>query len=329
MTTTELKDNNNNVSRLSKDTVKIYLQEISRFPLLKPSEEIILGKQVQRMIFCLEQKEKLEKQKRRVITQSEWADAVGLSEKELKQVWHQGKQAKNKMIQSNLRLVVTVAKKYLQRGLEFLDLIQEGNLGLERGVEKFDPTKGYKFSTYAYWWIRQGMTRALAEKSRTIHLPVNCSEKLNKIKKTQRQLSQKLGRSAMTKEVAQELGIKSEQVREYIRIARKPISLDVQVGKEQDTTLSDLIEDDSTSPLDYITTDSMKHDVRMMLAEVKPIEREVLWLRFGLEDGKPWTFAAIAKKLKLSYERIRQIEMTALRKLRRQKPSALRIYLAD
>ena len=218
-----------NQSLFSTDMIGVYLKEIGKIPMLDPSEEIIYGKQVQQMISLLREKEKLEQQKGEVVSQREWTLAVGVSEKELNQVLHQGKLAKTKMIKANLRLVVAIAKKYLNRNLEFLDLIQEGSLGLERGVEKFDPTKGYRLSTYAYWWIRQAMTRAISQQGRTIRLPGHINEKLNKIKKAQLQLTSRLGRSATTSEIAEEIGIEPAKVLEYLKAAREPISLELAV----------------------------------------------------------------------------------------------------
>jgi RNA polymerase nonessential primary-like sigma factor len=305
------------------------LHEIGQVPLLNHSEEIIYGKQVQRMMSLLTEKEKLEQQRGPSVSKLEWADAVGLSEDELNQVLQQGQQAKRKMIEANLRLVVAIAKKYCRRNLEFLDLIQEGSLGLERGVEKFDPTKGYRFSTYAYWWIRQGITRALAQQARTIRLPIHVTEKLNKIKKTQRELAQKLGRRATTSEIAEELGLESAQIREYFRMARHPLSLDVRVGDNRDTELSEMLKDDEASPEDYATGELMRQDVREMLEELTPPERQVLSLRFGLEDGKELSLAKIGRELNLSRERVRQLENRALDRLRRKQPLALREYLAS
>ena len=274
----------NNQSKLSTDLVRTYLHEIGQLPLLKPTEEITCGRQVQRMMSLLAEKETLEQQQGCSINQSEWADAVGLSEAKLNQILRQGQLAKNKMIQANLRLVVSIAKKYKARNLEFLDLIQEGSLGLERAVEKFDPTKGYKFSTYAYWWIRQAITRALSQQSRTIRLPIPVTEKLNQIKKAQRQLASRLGRLATISEVAEELGISSVKVREYLKIATVPSSLNMRLSDEQDTELSEIIQDDSPSPFDYTSQELMKQDVRRILEKLSPKEREVLSLRFGLED---------------------------------------------
>ena len=325
---TEVKlENKNNRTKLSTDTVAVYLREIGRVPLLGEEEEIIYGKRVQRMMALLAEKEKLEQSLGRVVSNNEWAKEVGLSEKELNQVLQQGKLAKNKMIRANLRLVVSVAKKYLNRNLEFLDLIQEGSLGLERSVEKFDPSKGYKLSTYAYWWIRQGMTRAITQKGRTIRLPMHITEKLNKIKKTQREIMSRLGRNATTNEIADELGVKPTEVREYLKIARVPMSLDMRLGESEDTELSSLIEDNSPSPSDFLDQDGMRQEVWEMLAELKPSEREIISLRFGLVDGTEWTLQAIGKKLGVSRERVRQVQKNALLKLKSKNLVALRDYL--
>ena len=318
-----------NQSKLSTDMVHAYLHEIGQVPLLNHYQEIVYGKQVQRMMSLLSEKAKLEQECGRSISQLEWANAVGLSKGSLNQVLRQGQQAKSKMIEANLRLVVVIAKKYLKRNLEFLDLIQEGSLGLERGVEKFDPTKGYRFSTYAYWWIRQAITRAIANQARTIRLPIHITEKLNKIKKTQRELTQKLGRSATTSEIAEELGMESAKVCEYLKAARHTLSLDVRIGEDRDTELSEMIEDDEASPEDYATRELMRQDVREMLEELKPNEREVISLHFGLKDGKELSLSKIAKKLNLSRERVRQLEQRALVHLRRKHPLALRDYIAS
>jgi RNA polymerase nonessential primary-like sigma factor len=320
---------NNEEEKISTDLVRTYLREIGKVPLLTHEQEIVYGKQVQRMMDFLNKKEELEQKQGRSISQLEWANAVRLSENELNQVLRQGQQAKSKMIEANLRLVVAIAKKYRKRNLEFLDLIQEGSIGLERGVEKFDPTKGYRFSTYAYWWIRQAITRAIAQHARTIRLPIHITEKLNKIKKAQRELAQNLGRRATVKEIATELGLEPTQIREYFRLARHPLSLDVRVGDNRDTELSELIKDDSTSPEDYTTQELMRQDVKNWLTELSPSEREILSLRFGLEDGHPLSLAEIGKRLNVSRERVRQIEHRALSYLGRKHRLVLDEYLGS
>ena len=319
----------NSPQKASTDSIRTYLFEIGRFPLLEKSEEVIYGKRVQKMMSLLAEKEKLQKKLGVEPSLKQWAKVTQMSEDELNRVLQQGQRAKKKMIEANLRLVVSIAKKYQNRNLEFLDLIQEGSIGLKRAAEKFDPTTGYKFSTYAYWWIRQGITRAIAEKSRTIRLPIHVTEKVNKVKKAQRELAQKLGRTPTIDEVAKELDLGLEEIRKCLKANRNPISLDVQIGDDLDTDLSEMIEDDrNPSPEDYANQNSMRREVLEMLQELKPKEKEVLLLRFGLEDGNEWTLTKIAKRLNLSRERVRQLQSRAISTLRHKHPHALRSYLA-
>ncbi len=306
-------------TKFTADMVRTYLREIGRVPLLTREQEIVYGKQVQQMMSLLEAKQALTKKLRREPTSQEWASHVHMSEAELNQAVRNGQRAKQKMIEANLRLVVAIAKKYQKRNMEFLDLIQEGTMGLERGVEKFDPTRGYKFSTYAYWWIRQAITRAIAQQARTIRLPIHITEKLNKIKKVQRELAQKLGRSPTPGEIGQELELEPAQIREYLNLSRQPVSLDIRVGDNQDTELQDLLEDDGPSPEHYMTQESLRQDLDDLLAQLTPQQREVLSLRFGLEDGNELSLAKVGERLNLSRERVRQLEHQALAHLRRHR----------
>jgi len=318
----------NTNTKFTADMVRTYLREIGRVPLLTRDQEIIFGKQVQHMMKLVEAKEALEKKQHREISLEEWASHVNLPASEVTQLVHQGKRAKQKMIEANLRLVVAIAKKYQKRNMEFLDLIQEGTLGLERGVEKFDPTRGYKFSTYAYWWIRQAITRAIAQQGRTIRLPIHITEKLNKIKKVQRELAQKLGRSPTPAEIAKELELEPAQIREYLNMARQPVSLDVRVGDNQDTELQEMLEDDGPSPEYYMTQEFLRQDLNTLLAELTPQQREVLALRFGLEDGNEMSLAKVGERLNLSRERVRQLEHQALAHLRRRRAN-VKEYVAS
>jgi len=310
------------------DTVRTYLHEIGRVPLLTREQEITYGKQVQSMMQQLEVKNTLAEQLGREPSQQEWSDAVEMSPEELQTILKQGRRAKGKMIEANLRLVVSIAKKYQKRNMEFLDLIQEGTLGLERGVEKFDPMRGYKFSTYAYWWIRQAITRAIAQTSRTIRLPIHITEKLNKIKKVQRELVQKLGRNATPGEIAQALELDPAQIRDYLLASRHPVSLDLRVGDNQDTELQDLLEDHNTSADAFVTQELLRQDLKNLLSDLTAQQREVITLRYGLEDGKEMSLSKVGVQMSISRERVRQLENQALNHLRRRK-AQVREYLAS
>lgn len=310
------------------DMVRTYLHEIGRVPLLTHEQEIIYGKRVQTLMRLLELKEELTSSLGHEPSEEEWQAASEMTAEAFSKALRDGQHAKKQMIEANLRLVVAIAKKYQKRNLEFLDLIQEGTLGLERGVEKFDPTRGYKFSTYAYWWIRQAITRAIAQQARTIRLPIHITEKLNKIKKVQRELTQEFGRVPTPVEIAKALDLEPAQIREYLLLSRQPVSLDMRVGDNQDTELQDLLEDEDASPEDYATQQLLRQDLNNLMAELTPQQREVLSLRFGLSDGCELSLAKVGQRMSISRERVRQLERQALEHLRRRK-ATVKGYLAS
>ena len=273
------------------DPVRMYLKEIGKIPLLTPERETYLAEQI----------------------------TAG------------DKAAKDELIEANLRLVVSIAKRHVGKGMYFLDLIQEGNLGLIKAVEKFDYSKGYKFSTYATWWIRQAITRAIADQARTIRIPVHMVETIHKVSRTARQLLQEFGREPNTDEIAEALGMTADKVREIMKIAQDPVSLETPIGEEEDSHLGDFVEDnDSPAPSDSASYSLLREQLCNILHTLTPREEQVIKLRFGLEDGRPRTLEEVGKKFEITRERIRQIEAKALRKLRHPSRSkTLKDYLSN
>ena len=299
--------------RLSGDSVRAYLRDIGRIPLLEHEEEILLGRKVQRMMKILEVKEEMEG-----ISQEDLAKLLGITEKELRRQMRDGERAKDKMVMANLRLVVSVAKKYTKRNMELLDIIQEGSIGLVRGVEKFDPGRGYKFSTYAYWWIRQGITRAIAEKSRAIRLPIHVTENLNKLKKAQRELSQINGEMPNVFQLAEYLDFTVDEIKDLMCKARQPTSLEIKIGENRDTALIDLLEDETQLPDKLLETKHIKEDIRNMIADLPEMQAAVISMRFGIGENivEPMSMTAIGQVLNMSRDRVRTLEQKALRGLR-------------
>jgi RNA polymerase sigma factor (RpoD-like family) len=309
----------------SEDTVGTFFKEMGRYPLLSAEEEIKLAYAVHFLQAVEENQNELTQKLQRTPTRLELAESLGFSTvKQLEHRLYKGRSAKRKMIRSNLRLVVSIAKRYLNRGVPFLDLIQEGAIGLNRAAEKFDPNKGYKFSTYAYWWIRQAITRTIANDARTIRLPIHIVEKLNKLKKAQRTLKQKLQRNPNELELATEIEITPEQLRQLLELKRKSLSLNHRVGKGEDTELVDLLEDHQLIlPEEQMNLAMMRQEIWDVLTEVlTEREKDVITLRYGLADNQSCTLEEVGVIFNLSRERVRQIQTKAMRKLRR--PSVAR-----
>ncbi len=299
--------------KISGDSVRAYLRDIGRIPLLEHDEEILLGRKVQRLMEIKACEELLKNP-----TTEELAFSLGLSKQELRRELRDGTKAKDKMVTANLRLVVSVAKKYTKRNMELLDIIQEGTIGLVRGVEKFDPGRGYKFSTYAYWWIRQGITRAIAEKSRAIRLPIHVTENLNRLKKAQRELSQINGYMPTVAELAEELKLTADAVKDLMCKARQPTSLEIKIGENRDTALIDLLEDETQLPEMLLERACIKEDVRELIGDLPEMQAVVISMRYGIGEDvlEPMSMTAIGQILNMSRDRVRTLEQKAIRNLR-------------
>ena len=319
---TRKRANDGGVTMLTGDPVRMYLKEIGKVPLLTAAEEIDLAMKIEAGVAAGEQLEKAD------------AGEIELERRDLRRltrIEEVGFDAKQQLIEANLRLVVSIAKRYVGRGMLFLDLIQEGNLGLIRAVEKFDYRKGFKFSTYATWWIRQAITRAIADQARTIRIPVHMVETINKLVRIQRQLLQELGREPTPKEIGDVMGLPEERVREIQKISQEPVSLETPIGEEEDSQLGDFIEDDAAVvPPDAASFSMLQEQLGKVLDGPAERERKVISLRFGLEDGHPRTLEEVGREFGVTRERIRQIESKTLAKLRHpSRSSKLKDYLED
>ena len=310
------------------DLVRSYLRDIGRVPLLSHEQEITLGRQVQDLMILENIESQLESDLGEKPDIAIFAERAGISTIQLKKKLKSGRRAKERMVAANLRLVVSVAKKYTKRNMELLDLIQEGTIGLVRGVEKFDPTRGYKFSTYAYWWIRQGITRAIAEKSRSIRLPIHITEMLNKLKKGQRELSQELSRTPSIKELSEYVELPENDVKDLMSRAGQPVSLETKIGDGEDTILLDLLSNEIDMPSEQIESDCMKGDLETLLEQLPELQNRVLRMRYGMDGDDPMSLTGIGRVLGISRDRVRNLERDGLRGLRKAGES-VEAYMAS
>ncbi len=309
-------------AKVSGDSVRSYLRDIGRIPLLSNDEEIMLGRTVQQMMKLIEMKKELS------LDNQQLAESMDVPVLQIKRELRAGTKAKEKMVISNLRLVVSIAKKYTKRNMELLDIIQEGTFGLIRGVEKFDPGRGYKFSTYAYWWIRQGITRAIAEKSRAIRLPIHITENLNKLKRAQRQLSQLNGEMPTVKQLAEELELSQDEIKDLMCKARQPTSLEIKIGENRDTALIDLLEDESQLPDTLLFKSFLKEDISELIQELPLQIQKAITMRYGIgeEVSEPMSMTAIGQTLNMSRDRVRNLLEKGVTALR-QDSSKIKDYL--
>jgi RNA polymerase nonessential primary-like sigma factor len=316
-------------TKMTGDSVRAYLREIGRVPLLEHEEEIILGRKVQRLMEIEEKRKELESSLQQNFSDKELCEMMACDWIRFRRDLREGRKAKDKMVTANLRLVVSVAKKYTKRNMELLDIIQEGTIGLVRGVEKFDPGRGYKFSTYAYWWIRQGITRAIAEKSRAIRLPIHITENLNRLKKAQRDLSQKNGYMPTVSELADELKLSQDDIKDLMCKARHPTSLEVKIGENRDTALIDLLEDENQLPEMLLERACVKDDIHDLLASLPEIQSAVICMRYGIGEEvlEPMSMTAVGQVLNMSRDRVRTLENNGLKKLQEHSKSIAE-YLA-
>lgn len=310
------------------NTMTAYLQDIGRVPLLDRDEEIQYGRQIQTMLDYKRVKQTLTEKRESEPSVEEWAATLEITVAELKAALKAGRSAKRKMVEANLRLVVNIAKQYQNLNIDLLDLIQEGAIGLQRGAEKFDPSRGYKFSTYAYWWIRQAMTRSISQSSRTIRLPIHLVELLNKIKRSQRELSQHLGRKPTINEIAASLDLEPNKVRQCLDYARTPLSLEQRVGDNADTELQDMLEDESVSPNRHVEKIALSHDLQTAITQLPDTMREIIIMRFGLNGDEALSLTEVGRRLSMSRERVRQLQKKAYTMIR-QRHSGIRHYLAS
>jgi RNA polymerase nonessential primary-like sigma factor len=300
--------------RISGDSVRAYLRDIGRVPILEHDEEILLGRQVQRLMEI----EDARKEEENTTDEHLAENVFNIPRKQLKREIRAGRKAKDKMVTANLRLVVSVAKKYTKRNMELLDIIQEGTIGLVRGVEKFDPGRGYKFSTYAYWWIRQGITRAIAEKSRAIRLPIHVTENLNKLKKAQRELTQLNGALPTVFQLAEHMCMSVDDIKDLMCKARQPTSLETRIGENRDTALIDLLEDEAQLPERLLERQFFKEDIRELIGDLPEMQGAVISMRYGIGEEmlEPMSMTAIGQVLNMSRDRVRTLEQKAIRALR-------------